>query len=118
MSTTTRTILIADDCVDDVFFLERALREAKINRLCRIVKNGAEVVSYLNGEWPFSDRSRYPFPELIFLDIKMPILNGFEVLEWWRKWGKNGKPPIIILSGSSLPDDVERARALGAAAYE
>src|SRR5215216_6792784 len=69
---TRKVILIAEDCADDVFLLERAFdRAGPIPRFTQ-AKNGAEAISYLAGKDQFADRAAHPFPGLLLLDLKMP----------------------------------------------
>ena len=64
-----------------------------------------------------SDREVHPLPKLIVMDIKMPRLNGFEVLEWIKQSGPLRRIPIVIVSSSNNPADINRAYELGANAY-
>jgi CheY-like chemotaxis protein len=110
-------LLIADDDPGDIFLLRRAFGRASLH--CEIIDvyDGEQAVKYLSGTPPYDNRARYPFPSLLTLDIKMPKMNGFDVLAWVR-----GRPyiehlPIVILSGSPLEADAHAAIHLGARDY-
>src|SRR5438128_1825373 len=71
----------------------------------------------LAGTGKFSDRAVYPLPKAVFLDLKLPIKNGFEVLSWIRGQPHLKALPVIILSSSREPADVHRASQLGSDFY-
>ena len=112
------SVLLVEDDENDVVLVTHTFKKAQINNPLQIVNDGAEAVEYLKGDGKYEDRERWPLPELIVMDIKMPRLTGFEVLEWVKG---NGGPlrriPIVIVSGSDNPDDINRAYELGANAY-
>jgi CheY-like chemotaxis protein len=110
-------ILLAEDDANDVFFLRRAFQKAEIK--CRIldVPNGQDAIHYLQGVAPYTDRSDFPFPHLLLLDLKMPLMNGFDVLEWLRSKPELAELPVLVLSSSAHGEDVKRAEQLGARAY-
>jgi len=110
-------ILVAEDDLNDAFFLERALAEVDPNVPARFVKTGRETLDYLQGNPPFDHRAKNPLPSLLVLDLKMPVVSGFEVLEWVRQDAALHKIPVIVLSGSEAPEDINRAYALGANIY-
>jgi CheY-like chemotaxis protein len=107
-------LLIGDDDPDDVFFLRQALAEACPAIDVKDVPDGEVVIQYLRGAGPFSDRAANPLPAYLFLDLKMPRRSGLEVLEWLRAHPETGKFTVVMLSGSHMTADVERARRLGA----
>ena len=93
------------------------MRNIGVEAPVQIVTDGEQVISYLRGEGSFADRQQFPFPGVIFLDIKMPRLGGFGVLEWVHKHPECHVIPTMMFSSSSHPDDVKRAYQLGANAY-
>lgn len=119
MTTTNlgKTILLAEDNRDDVFIFMRALKTAQITNPVNVVTNGQEAVDYLSATGKYSDREKYPLPFVIFLDLKMPYLDGFEVLTWIRGQLSLQSLVVVVLSGSDEPNDHRRAYALGARSY-
>lgn len=69
------------------------------------------------GAGKFSDRARHPLPSLVFLDLKLPYLSGFDVLEWLRQQAPFKELPVVVLTSSSEDRDRERAKELGVKAY-
>ncbi len=111
-------ILVADDDDNDVLLLERAFKRAKVAGRFVVVRDGQEAIDYLSGTGRFGDRASYPWPALMLLDLKMPLLDGFDVLTWCREHPPARDLPIVVMSSSNQESDVERAMALGAAAYQ
>jgi len=111
------TILVADDDQNDVFFLRRAFQKSGLDHSVVHVSDGQEAIDYLQGEADFSDRSRFPLPSLLLLDLKMPKVDGFDVLAWLKNHAVLKTLPVVVLSSSSREDDIQRARSLGADDY-
>jgi len=107
-------ILVADDDADDVYLLRRALRKAGLSPRLVDVFDGTVAVSYLTGEPPFDNRKQHPFPDLFLLDLKMPKMNGFDVLAWLKGRPDMGSLPVIVLSSSSVEEDKAMALRMGA----
>jgi CheY-like chemotaxis protein len=111
------TILIVDDDENDIFFVKRAFTEINVHCTFQVLKNGQEVIDYLNGEEQYADRDEYPMPMMILMDLKMPVMDGFEVLSWIRSRPGIKVIPTIIFSSSDLPLDITRAYELGANSF-
>ncbi len=114
MQTQTSVILLAEDNMDDVFFIERALLKAKIPAPVAIVQDGIEAIAYLKGEGKYANRAGHPFPSLLILDLKMPCVDGFQVLAWVRRKRSLPHLPVIVLTGSTNPHDIFTCFQLGA----
>jgi CheY-like chemotaxis protein len=112
---TQSIFLLVEDNEDDVFFMRRAFLHAGVHNPLHVVRNGEEAIDYLGGQHDFSDRERHPLPDLMFLDLKMPGVNGFEVLKWMRE--QSLKLAIAVLTSSPEEIDRERAFELGAECY-
>ena len=111
------SILVADDEPDDALLLQRAFEKEGINAQLNFVHDGKQVLDYLSGNPPFEDRLANPLPTLLLLDLKMPRMDGFEVLEWLRHHPVFRRLAVIVFSGSDQPVDIERACTLGAVRY-
>lgn len=81
------------------------------------VHNGEEAVLYLRGKGQFSDRSKYPLPNVVLTDLNMPGMDGFELLQWLRRNPQYSIIPAIVYSSSHLEQDVCKAYSLGANSY-
>jgi CheY-like chemotaxis protein len=117
MSTTTRAILLVEDNEDDVFLMERALEGAGIVNPLFIAEDGQQAIDYLSGTGKFTEREKYPMPVLIFLDLKLPVKKGLEVLEWIRQKPEFDSIVVIVLTSSNEPSDLSRSYGLGANSY-
>ena len=111
------TVLLVEDDLNDIFLVKRAFKRANIPNPLQVVTDGVEAVQYLIGEGKYTDRRLYPIPHLIVMDLKMPRKNGLEVLEWLKKDGILKRIPVVIVSSSDQPSDINRAYELGANAY-
>src|ERR1043166_1921396 len=114
MAAACKAILIADDCQEDTFLLKRAFLKAGISTPVHFVADGQEAVDYLCGEGAFEDRAEHPFPQLLVLDLKMPKMDGFDVLKWMQDHKKLKRLPVTILTSSAEQTDLNRAYDLGA----
>ena len=109
--------MVAEDDSNDLLLLDIALTKANIHSSVRILRDGEEVKHYLEGVPPFDDRVAHPVPNLLLLDLKMPRLDGFTVLEWLL-WNPELRPRFVaVFTASDNPQDMRRARILGADFY-
>lgn len=111
------TILFVDDSQEDRDLMRYAFRKAQVPNPVLELQNGNEAIQYLSGQGRFSDRDRYPLPCLIITDLKMPCVDGFELLEWLRAKPEFLRVPKIVLSASAHEADKMRSRELGACAF-
>jgi len=110
-------ILAAEDDPTDAYFFQRAFRRAGIPVTLHFVRDGQEVIDYLQGQGQFADRIAHPLPQLLLLDLRMPRLDGFDVLEWVRRQPGFSALQMVIFSSSDEPKDISRAYGLGANWY-
>ena len=113
----TGTVLLVENNADDARLAQLAFERAQVRFALMIVADGSEAMDYLKGRGRYSDRERFPFPKYIFLDLGMPGLSGFEMLEQLRGDPELQNVPITILSGSNHSPDVKRALELGAKSF-
>jgi Response regulators consisting of a CheY-like receiver domain and a winged-helix DNA-binding domain len=110
-------VLIAEDDPNDVFLLKRAFQKAGVSNPIIVARNGQEAIDYLNGSGSFVDRSLHPLPRLMFLDLKMPLVDGFDVLAWLGKRTLETKIPVVVLTSSNQERDIKQAQEMGADDY-
>ncbi len=103
------TILIAEDNPDDYFVLEYAFGRAEFIANRVRVQDGKEARAYLAGAGHYSNRVAHPIPALVISDLKMPRMNGLELLRWTRQQPLLKRLPFILLSASGNPTDVSAA---------
>jgi CheY-like chemotaxis protein len=112
------SVLLVEDDLNDIFLVKRAFKMAHLSNPLQVVTDGQEAINYLKGETKYADRTIFPFPKLIVMDIKMPRRTGFEVLDWVKgHGGMLRRIPVVIVSSSDNPSDINRAYELGANAY-
>jgi CheY-like chemotaxis protein len=111
------TILLVEDEENDAMLVEMAFRKNNISNPVQWTRDGVEAIAYLNGDGIYADRERYPFPEVLILDLKMPRMSGLELLAWVREHPEYRVIPTIIMTSSRQDPDVEKAYNLGANTY-
>jgi len=114
--TDLRPILLAEDNLKDVELVLAALKKDHLANEVVVARDGAEALDYLYRRGNFRARED-GLPIAIFLDLKMPKVDGFDVLSWLNTRPDLKSLPVIVLSSSSREDDIERARELGADDY-
>ena len=112
-----KTILLVEESGDDIFMMKMACQRSGIPHALHVAGDGDAAVAYLSGSGQFNDRCEHPFPDLVFLDIKMPKLDGHEVLKWIREQPLMKNLPVVMLTVSAQPSDVDRAFELGVTSY-
>jgi CheY-like chemotaxis protein len=110
-------VLLVDDSPEDRFLTARALAKTGLQTINFEAEDGSEAIDFLRHTGRFSDPQAFPRPDLILLDLKMPGVNGFDFLQWFRDQAFDIPAKVVIVSGSELERDLEMARELGAVAY-
>jgi len=110
-------ILLAEDREDDILLIQKAFAKSTFPYVLCVVRNGEEVLAYLQGEPPYDDRARFPLPALLLLDLKMPRMDGFEVLEWIRQHPSLFALRVVVLTSSQIASDTNRAYEAGANSF-
>ena len=105
-------ILLVDDNDATNVFNEYIINELGVCDTIRNVHNGLEALNYIKGEEDYCNRQKHPLPELIFLDINMPKMGGFEFIEEYQKLPEVQKTAIVIfLTTSCLKEDEIKAKS-------
>lgn len=107
-------VLYVEDEESDAMFMERAFAEKGLGEKLRVVGTGRAAIDYLSGSGEFADREKYPVPALVLLDLNLPQVSGFGVLEWIRNHPDYARLPVVVFSSSTREDDRTKARELGA----
>ena len=110
-------ILLVEDNRMDVELTLDAFREARLMNTVRVVSNGQAALDYLFGHGVYADREAYPIPNLILLDLKLPGLDGFEVLKQIKSTPVLKRLPIVILTSSKEEGDRALSYDRGANSY-
>jgi len=113
----TRAILLVDDDENDVLIMTMALRKVGLTCSICVARDGREAEEYLSGTGKFADRSAYPLPYLVLMDLKLPRVMGLEVLKWLRERPEFDSTIVLVLSSSPMPDDIQGAYRLRANGY-
>ena len=112
-----KLILLAEDNPDDVLLTQRAFKKSNIANEIIVVKDGQEALDYLFAEGKYEGRDTSIMPEVILLDIKMPKMDGLEVLKIIREDLRTKHLPVVILTTSKEENDIVKSYCLGANSY-
>lgn len=111
------TVLLVEDNADHAVLIRLAAERALPGLDVHVARDGREAIDYLAGSPPFEDREQHPRPDLVILDLLMPRVDGFGVLEWIGSQPGMDPMPVVILTSSVNPADETKALALGARAF-
>lgn len=117
MNTTHPIILAVDDDPNDLLFLKAAFKFIGAPSLIHTVPGGDVALSYLKGAGDYSDRARHPYPDFVLTDLKMPGVDGFDILKFLKQSPESCLIRAVVLSGSQDDEDIRRAYQLGASGY-
>jgi CheY-like chemotaxis protein len=108
---------MVEDNDDDVLMIRRAFERSMAGNPLQTVRTGPEAIAYLNGDSPYEDRIKHPLPAMVLLDIKLPQMDGFEVLKWIRSRADLAPLSVVMLTSSDHIRDVNLAYQLGANSF-
>ena len=114
---TTRNILLVEDNPDDVELTLRALKQYNIKNEIAVVRDGVEALDYLFATGAYSDRDTTAMPAVVILDLKLPKVDGLEVLQRIRADERTKLVPVVILTSSKEEGDMVNGYKLGANSY-
>ena len=112
-----KTILLVEDDANDVFFMRRAMKLAGMLDPLQVAPDGRHAIHYLEGRGEYSDRTQFPLPALVLLDLKLPHVMGLDVLKWIRDQPELKPVIVIVFTSSKLPLDIDQAYVRGANSY-
>jgi two-component system response regulator len=112
-----RTILLVEDNPDDVELTLRALKQYNVRNQIVVVRDGAEALDFLFARGAYAERSVCPMPAVVILDLKLPKVDGFEVLQRMRADERTKLIPVVILTSSKEEGDMVNGYKLGANSY-
>jgi CheY-like chemotaxis protein len=111
------SVLIADDAKEDRYLLKAAIAEhAPRFQIVGEVADGGQVLEYLTGKGKYADRKQHPFPDVLFLDLRMPGVDGFAVLEWLQQHPLPHLKIVVRTDSAGIAYHAE-ALALGASHF-
>ncbi len=110
-------ILLVEDNQADVKIALRAFAGSKLKNEIYVVNDGEEALAFIFHEGKYQDKSKYPTPDLILLDIKMPKMDGFQVLEALKQNLEYNFIPVIMFTSSKNEEDIVKSYKAGAASY-
>jgi CheY-like chemotaxis protein len=109
--------LLVEDEQDDIHLIRRVFLRAKILNPLQVMKSGETAIAYLSGEGPYANRAEYPLPALVLLDLKMPGMDGFDVLRWIRQHPQFRTLRVVVLTSSHNMREVNLAYQIGANSF-
>jgi two-component system response regulator len=112
-----KDILLVEDNSDDIELTVLALKEAKITNPVVVARNGVEALDYLFRTGTHAGRASADQPVVVLLDIKLPMLNGIDVLKRMREDERTRRTPVVMLTSSTEQADIVRTYDLGVNSY-
>ena len=112
-----KVVLLVEDNPDDEALTLRALRKHNLANEIIVARDGQEALDYLFGEGEYAGRDIHSLPQVILLDLKLPKVDGLQVLEQLRNTEHTRNVPVVVLTSSSQEQDMMRSYDLGANSY-
>jgi len=112
-----RQILLVEDNVDDELLILRALKMNRVGNGVFVARDGAEALDWLFAAGPYAQRDASALPAVVLLDLKLPKIDGLEVLQRIRADARTALLPVVILTSSDMEEDVARGYKFGANSF-
>ena len=114
-----KIVLLVEDNPDDIILTQRAFNKSKLSEKINllVVQNGNDALDFLFGKGTYIDRNTSVMPAVILLDLNLPRMRGFHILEHIRADKRTKLIPVIILTSSKEEQDIKKAYAMGANSY-
>lgn len=111
------TLLLVEDDSNDILLFKHHVQRVSQSRGVHAITSAEEAIAYLEGQNAYADRELFPLPSLVLVDLKLPGMNGFELLTWIRQQPRFKRLQVVILTASKNSIDVYRAYELGASSF-
>ena len=108
-----KPILQVEDDPNDVFLLQHAMKRVGVTNPVQIARDGQEAIDYLQGAGKFADRDKFPLPCLVLLDLKLPKVDGLEILREIKSDERTKAIPVIVMTSSKEQRDWVESHELG-----
>ena len=115
--TAAGSVLFVDDDPNWVELLRLAFGRIGMRNPIQGVADGSEAIRYLRGEGRYADRTAHPLPELMLVDLRLPGMSGFELLEWIRQQPELARLAVVVITGMAAPGDPQCAQELRATGF-
>jgi CheY-like chemotaxis protein len=109
--------LLVEDNDNDIALIRRAFENAQVVNPLVVVRNGEEAMAYFMGIGAYKNRSEFPLPSLVLLDLKLPGMSGIDFLKWLREQRGMRTTRVVVLTSSNLTRDVNEAYQAGANSF-
>jgi CheY-like chemotaxis protein len=110
-------VLLIEDEKSDVILISEAFERAGVQNPIVSVSDGDKALALLEGVGEYKDRTKYPLPAFILLDLKLPGMHGLQLLKWIRSKKDLRLIPVVVLTNSADPTDIKSAYEAGANSY-
>ncbi len=117
MNRSDKSILLVEDSVTDVLLMERDFHKVALGIPVHVVVDGAQAINYLAGNGVYADREMHPMPDLILLDMEMPLITGLDVLRWIREQPGLETLVVIMLTSVTNPEVITQAYRWGVRSF-